>query len=89
VALEFDQDIVWTNILANEFLVDGRRGRVASGSVTGNVLTLRLTGSGGGRTLTYLDSRNWSQTRLLRGTNGLAALTFCEVPIGMPEGRGR
>lgn len=89
VALEFDQDIVWTNTLANEFLVDGRRGRVASGSVTGNVLTLRLTGRGEGRTLTYLDSRNWSQSRLLRGINGLAALTFCEVPIGMPEGRGR
>ena len=35
----------------------------------------------GGRTLTYLDSKNWSQKTLLRGTNGLAALTFCAVPI--------
>lgn len=82
--LEFDQGIVWTHNLASEFLIDGRRGRVASGSVDGNVLTLHLTGAGDGRTLTYLDGRNWSQTRLLRGTNGLAALTFCEVPIGPP-----
>ncbi len=85
LALEFDQDIVWNNSLVSEFLIDGRRGRVASGSVAGRVLTLQLTGDGGGRTLTYLDSRNWSQARLLKGTNGLAALTFCEVPIGMLE----
>ncbi len=85
LSLEFDQDIVWNNSLVSEFLIDGRRGRVASGSVSGRVLTLQLTGDGGGRTLTYLDSRNWSQARLLKGTNGLAALTFCEVPIGMPE----
>ena len=25
--------------------------------------------------------RSWSQNRLLRGENGIAALTFCEVPI--------
>jgi hypothetical protein len=34
--------------------------------------------------LTYLDNKSWSQTRLLRGENGLAAFTFCEVPV-LPE----
>jgi hypothetical protein len=29
----------------------------------------------------YLDSKSWSQDRLLDGANGIAALTFCEVPI--------
>jgi hypothetical protein len=33
------------------------------------------------KSLTYLDSANWNQDRLLRGENGIAALTFCEVPI--------
>lgn len=89
LVLEFDQDIIWTNTLAGEFLIDGQRGRITSGSVTGNVLTLQLAGGGGGRTLTYLDSRNWSQARLLKGTNGLAALTFCEVPIAIPGSKGR
>ena len=32
-------------------------------------------------TITYLDSDRWNQSRLLKGTNHLAALTFCEVPI--------
>ena len=31
--------------------------------------------------ISYLDSASWSQSRLLRGENGIAALTFCEVPI--------
>jgi hypothetical protein len=31
--------------------------------------------------ITYLDSKQWNQSRLLRGVNGIAALTFCEVPI--------
>jgi hypothetical protein len=32
-------------------------------------------------TLTYLDEMSWSQDRLLVGRNGMAALTFCNVPI--------
>jgi hypothetical protein len=35
-------------------------------------------------TLTYLDSRSWSPTNLLRGIHGQAALTFCGVPIREP-----
>ena len=84
LALEFDQAIAWTNTLASEFLIDGKRGKITSGTIAGNVLTLQLTGTDGGKTVTYLDSSKWSQTRLLKGTNGLAALTFCEVPIGKP-----
>ena len=33
------------------------------------------------QTLTYLDSRAWSVDNLLYGENGIAALTFCDVPI--------
>ncbi len=80
LTLTFDQPIAWDDTLSGQFSVDGVTGVVTSGKVAGNVLTLRLKVPGG-RTLTYLDSKSWSQKTLLRGTNGLAALTFCAVPI--------
>ena len=82
VALEFDQPIVWTDALAGEFYLDGAKGEVASGSVSGNVIMLKLKQSSAATKITYLKEMSWSQDRLLRGANGIAALTFCEVPIG-------
>ncbi|MEY5061130.1 MAG: hypothetical protein RIS45_1051, partial [Planctomycetota bacterium] len=29
----------------------------------------------------YVDSDRWSQKSILRGENGIAALTFCDVEI--------
>jgi len=81
LVLEFDQPVLWSASLASEFLLDGVRGKVASGQMAGNRLTLTLTGPSTARTLTYLDSASWSQARLLRGANGIAAFTFCDVPI--------
>ena len=31
--------------------------------------------------VTYLKEMDWSQDKLLIGVNGIAALTFCDVPI--------
>lgn len=81
LVLEFDQPVRWEEKLASEFYPDGEKGRVASGSANRSTVTLKLKGPSKAKTLTYLDSANWSQERLLRGENGLAALTFCEVPI--------
>ena len=81
IALEFDQPVLWKESLASEFYLDGQNGVVASGAVAGNVLTLTLKQASTAGTITYLDSRSWSQDRLLDGANGIAALTFCEVPI--------
>ncbi len=81
LALEFDQPVTWDAKLAGEFSLDGARGHVASGAVQGNTLTLKLHALSAAKTVMYLDSATWSQDRLLRGTNGIAALTFCEVPI--------
>jgi hypothetical protein len=81
IALEFDQPVVWKDALASEFYLDGQNGVVASGAVAGNVLTLMLKQASTAETITYLDSKSWSQDRLLDGANGIAALTFCEVPI--------
>jgi len=81
LALEFDQPVAWDAKLAGEFTLDGVKGQVASGAVRGNTLTLKLRAPSNAKTLTYLDSATWSQDRLLLGANGLAALTFCEVPL--------
>ena len=83
ITLEFDQPVVWFDALASQFYLDGEAGKVASGSVTGNVLTLKLTAPATAKTITYLTDRKWDPKTLLYGTNGLAALTFCEVPIGI------
>jgi len=82
IVLEFDQPVQWNDALAGQFYLDGEKGKVASGSLDGNVVTLTLTTPVIAKTITYLDSKEWSQKTLLRGKNGIAALTFCEVPIG-------
>lgn len=81
VALEFDQPVMWTDTLASEFYLEGEKGKVTFGSVTGNVLTLKLAAPATAQCITYLDSKSWSPTNLLYGANGIAALTFCNVPI--------
>ena len=79
--LEFDQPVKWDNALVGQFYLDGKKGQVAAGTVSGKVITLKLTAASMAQRLTYLDSQSWSQDNLLRGENGIAALTFCEVPI--------
>ena len=81
IALEFDQPVVWKDSLVSEFRLDGAKGKVASGVVSGNVLTLKLKEPIQARKITYLDEMAWSQDRLLVGKNGIAALTFCNVPV--------
>ena len=73
--------VIITSVLASEFYLDGQRGEVVSGTVSGNVILLKLRGTSTAGKITYLDSKSWSQKNLLRGENGIAALTFCEVPV--------
>lgn len=81
VALEFDQPVVWSDALVSQFYLDGAAGAVASGSVKGKVLMLKLKQPSEAKRITYLDSKAWSPDNLLLGENGIAALTFCNVPI--------
>ncbi len=81
VVLEFDQAVKWDDTLAGQFYLDGEKGKVTSGAAAGNVVTLKLAAPSAAKTITYLDSKEWSQKTLLRGENGIAALTFCEVPL--------
>ena len=84
INLEFDQPLVWHKGLESQFYLDGRTGLVATGAASGNVVTLKLNGPAAAEKITYLKERNWSQENLLFGSNGIAALTFCDVLITSP-----
>ncbi len=81
IALVFDQPVAWIDALASQFYLDGEAGKVASGAVSGNVLTLKLTAPATAKTITYITDKRWDSKTLLYGKNGIAALTFCEVPM--------
>lgn len=81
IVLEFDQPVQWDDALAGQFYLDGESGAVASGKVDGTSVILKLKTPSAATRITYLDSKSWSQKTLLRGVNGIAALTFCDVPI--------
>jgi hypothetical protein len=55
---------------------------VASGSVSGNVVTLKLKAPSTAKKIAYINENNWSQNKLIFGANGIAALTFADVEIG-------
>ena len=79
--LEFDYHINWSDALVSQFHLDGEAKQVVAGSANGNRITLKLKGPTKSKTVTYLDSANWNPDNLLYGQHGLAALTFCDVPI--------
>jgi hypothetical protein len=78
---------VWDEKLVRQFYLDGERASVVSGEVRGNVLTLRLSGPSAAARITYLKEVDWSQEKLLMGANGIAALTFANVQLGVAAGR--
>ena len=77
--LDFDQPIVWSDELVSEFYLDDQPNLVVSGNAVGKRLTLKLKKPTQFRNITYLKEKSWSQTKLLMGVNGIAALTFCNV----------
>jgi hypothetical protein len=86
IALVFDQNVNW-NVNAPTLLfltnADGApSGSVSSGSATGNTIQLQLSDAANATTITYLKGLlPWQQADILKGTNGIAALTFADVPI--------
>jgi hypothetical protein len=81
IALEFDQPVTWRDSLTSQFYLDETAGQVASGKASGRVITLKLKAPATAGKITYLKDRSWREDNLLYGTNGIAALTFCDVPI--------
>ena len=91
IVLTFDQPVIWKDELASEFSFTAWFAefdapvypvKVVGGSAQGNTLILKLQGDTQHvGAIRYLDSKNWSQDRLLMGANGIPALTFWGVPI--------
>jgi autotransporter-associated beta strand protein len=86
IALVFDQNMYWTDDSTYLFFLDGVSGKVGSGTVSGRTVKLQLSPVSAvstASTITYLKGIGWDglQAKLLRGANGIAALTFADVPI--------
>ncbi|MCX6877135.1 MAG: hypothetical protein NTW21_25495 [Verrucomicrobia bacterium] len=87
IALEFAQTMApWIDATKGLFYLDGVPNKVASGSASGKVIKLQLNAPSTANTLTYLQGTEWAaagsiQATLLHGANGIAALTFADVPI--------
>lgn len=81
IHLEFDQPVVWVSQLVNQFYLDDEKGKIASGSVQGNVLTLKLNEPNSFSRIGYLKESSWNPNNLLRGTNRIAVMTFCNVSL--------
>ncbi len=81
IALEFDQPVIWHETLLQEFYLDDDKHQIASGKASRNTLSLQLKNACRAESISYLHEMSWSQSRLLVGKNGLAALTFCKLPI--------
>ena len=81
ITLEFDQPVVWNDALTGQFYLDGEKDKVASGTLNGNVLTLKLSAPSTATKISYLKETSWSQDKLVAGANGIAALSFCNVLI--------
>ena len=81
ITLDFDQPVIWLDSLAGQFYLDGQKDRIASGTASGNIITLKLKEPSTATKITYLKETSWNQNDLIYGKNGIAALTFCDVPL--------
>lgn len=90
IALEFDQEIIDSDLSLPNWYVDDVGGLVSSISASGSKVTLQLSSAATETaTLDYLQDATWTITEgpatLLYGANGIPALTFADVPIETPH----
>ena len=81
ITLEFDQLIDWNDQLHDQLFLDDVPGQVVKGEADGRLLKLTLRKPSAAERVTYLKEMAWSPEKLLVGTNGMAALSFCNVPL--------
>jgi len=83
ISLIFDQPMTWKPECGAWFELNGVAAPIASGTVSGNTITLHLSAATDAEAISYILGKNWDgmHQRLLYGTNGLAALAFTAEPI--------
>ena len=86
ITLVFDQDVKWDDEVARRFYLDDEPADFISVVGTGRTITLKLTEPSPAKNLSYVRGGKWKQDQsIIWGSNGIAALTFCEVPIRLPK----
>ena len=82
ITLVFDQDVKWEDEVARRFDLDNGPADFISIGGTGKTITLKLAEPSPAKNLSYVRGAKWNQDQpIILGSNGIAALTFCEVPI--------
>jgi hypothetical protein len=83
ITLEFDQNMAWNNEALVNLYLDRLPAKVASGSASGKMVQLKLADAAACKTIGYVVDQYWDGTsgNLLYGSNGVAALTFFNVPV--------
>ena len=86
ITLVFDQDVTWDDEVALRFRLDDDSAELNSIGGTGKIITLKLAKPSTAKNLSYVRGGKWRQEdAIIWGSNGIAALTFCEVPIRLPR----
>ena len=86
ITLVFDQDVTWDDEVALRFRLDDDSAELNSIGGTGKIITLKLAKPSAAKNLSYVRGGKWRQEdAIIWGSNGIAALTFCEVPIRLPR----
>jgi alpha-L-fucosidase len=83
IALDFGQPMAWKDECKAWIYLDDVAAPISAGKVSGNAITLQLTSPSSAKCIAYLSGKDWDgrPDKLLYGANGIAALTFCSVPL--------
>ena len=86
IKLVFDQGVKWDEEIIERFYLDDDSAELTAAGGSGKTITLKLAGPTAAKNLSYVRGGKWRQEQaIIWGANDLAALTFCEVPIELPE----
>ena len=86
IKLVFDQDVKWEEEIIERFYLDDGSAELTAVGGSGKTITLKLAGPSVAKNLSYVRGGKWRQEQaIIWGLNDFAALTFCEVPIELPE----
>ena len=82
ITLVFDQYVKCDDDVAGRFYLNGAVEKIIAVGGTGNIITLKLARASTAKNLSYIKGGTWRQDQgIIWGTNNIAALTFCEIPI--------
>ena len=86
IKLVFDQDVKWDEEIIERFYLDDDSAKLTAVGGSGKTITLKLARPTAAKNLSYVRGGKWRQDQsIIWGANDFAALTFCEIPIELPE----